>query len=122
MSIERIRAAAWGERTVSPNRASSAQRSEPKANRPRTFGTPSGRGTLVPMRGGALVSTGATVSVTGRAPPTGGHPNRLDDPSVAGAPAQVPRDRLADLRVGGGWAAIEQVVDGHHQARCAEPA
>ncbi len=56
-----MRAAAWGERTVRPKRASSAQRSEPKAKRPRTLGTPSGRGTLVPIRGGAPV---VTVTVT----------------------------------------------------------
>ena len=57
MSTDRIRAAAWGERTVRPKRAPSAHRSEPKAKRPRTLGTPSGRGTLVPMRGGAPVVT-----------------------------------------------------------------
>ena len=115
-----MRAAAWGERTVRPKRASSAQRSEPKAKRPRTLGTPSGRGTLVPIRGGAPVVDGD--GHRRGAPLAGRHPHGFDDPAVAGAAAEVPRDGLADLEVGRLRGPVEQVVHRHDQAGRAEAA
>ena len=50
MSIATIRADGWGERSVRPQSIPSAQRSPEKANSPRTFGPPSGREALSPIR------------------------------------------------------------------------
>ena len=60
MSIELMLALAWGERRVWPQSIPSAQRSDENANMPRTFGTPSGLGALVPTRG-AWVLGGVSV-------------------------------------------------------------
>ena len=49
--MERMLARAWGERRVWPQSIPSAQRSDENANMPRTLGTPSGLGALVPTLG-----------------------------------------------------------------------
>src|SRR5688572_16699182 len=52
----------------------------------------------------------------------GGGPDRFHDEVIAGAPAQVPRDRLPDLGVGGPGVFLEQRLGYEHHARRAEPA
>src|SRR5512143_763912 len=47
---------------------------------------------------------------------------RLDDLRVAGAAAQVARERVANVGVARGGVALEQRVSAHHHARSAEPA
>src|ERR1051326_2112437 len=54
--------------------------------------------------------------------PPRGQPDRLDDLLVPGAAAQVARQRLLDLAVGGIRHPAQQVVAGHHKARRAEAA
>src|SRR5262247_2089024 len=46
----------------------------------------------------------------------------LDDVHVAGAPAQIPRDRLADLLLARVLVSLEQRARGHQHARGAEAA
>src|SRR5680860_539073 len=48
--------------------------------------------------------------------------DRLEDPPVAGAPAQVAADRLADLQLVRVRDAVQQIVDGDDQPRDAESA
>ena len=67
MSMASMRAAGWGERSVWPHNIPSAKRSEAKAKRPCTLGTPSGRGADEPIsgtRGVATTSAGAAVVVS----------------------------------------------------------
>src|SRR5829696_371686 len=104
-----MRAYGCGERSVAPHRTPSAPRSDENANRPCTFGSPSGRGGLCPIPRRTRVST--VVSVIGSASRRG--LDRSEDPAVAGAPAQVARQRLADLDVRRVLRAIEEVVHGH---------
>src|SRR5687768_11818471 len=101
MSIDRIRARAWGERRVRPHNIPSAHRSLPKMKRPMTLGMPSGRGADSPMRGarswrpagGAVVggASGVMVSATAHL-----HDplDRGEDPAVSGAATEVPTDGL----------------------------
>src|SRR5262245_53098788 len=48
--------------------------------------------------------------------------HRADDRAVAGAPADLARDRFPDLSLGGVRIAVEQRPGGHHHARGAEAA
>ena len=48
--------------------------------------------------------------------------HRLQDPAVAGAPAEVPGDRLAHFELARIGTAREQVVHGHHESGRAEAA
>src|SRR5215467_9624288 len=52
----------------------------------------------------------------------GGVLHRLDDVDVAGAAAQVARDRLADLLLARILVARKERARGHEHARCAEAA
>ncbi len=128
-----MRADGCGARRVAPHNIPSAHRSEPNANRPLTLGIPSGRGALSPMRGARVrvrvVVVVVVVEVTRyhRRRPLGGAllhrvAHRLQDPAVAGAPAEVPGDRLAHFELARIGAAREQVVHGHHESGRAEAA
>ena len=54
--------------------------------------------------------------------PRRGRPDRVEDLLVAGAAAEVARERLADLGLGRAGVAREQFVGGDDQPGCAEPA
>src|SRR5215510_4645542 len=54
--------------------------------------------------------------------PCGGVLDRLDDVHVAGAAAQIARDRVTDVRLGRTGVAPEQRHARHHHARRAVPA
>src|SRR6476620_1341056 len=54
--------------------------------------------------------------------PTGGVQDRLDDVLVSGAPAEVPLEGLADLRLGWRRVLLKEAGGRHQHARCAVPA
>src|SRR5919204_215037 len=102
MSTERMRAAGCGLRRVRPHSMPSIHRSEEKANWPFTLGIPSGRSTLSPTPGARR----PRVKVDGRLGAGMGTllldaSDGFEDAAVAGAAAQVPGDRLADLQLAG---------------------
>src|SRR6266487_287446 len=103
MSMALMRAYGWGLRVVAPHSMSGACRSEEYSKRPRTLAAPSGLRTLSPT------------FICGQV-------HGIDDLRVAGAPADVAGERLADLRLC--WLAnpLQQVVCRDHQARRAEAA
>ena len=67
-----------------------------------------------------LVCSPSPVNGVGHHPRRGGH--RLDDLSVAGAPAQVACQRLADLRLGRVGVRIQQCLARNQQSGRTEPA
>src|SRR5215472_13389943 len=69
-----------------------------------------------------LISSNAVIASAFRPELVGGPQHRLDDVLVAGAPAQVPRQRPADVLLAGARVLGEQRLGGHHHARGAEPA
>src|ERR1700712_3891463 len=123
MSMLTIRAAGWGLRTVLPQTMLSRWRSEENANSPVTLGGASGRSTLSPRPGARR----RRVKVAGRLGAGIGTlllhlVERGEDAAVAGAAAQVARDRPAHLQLAGGGAAVEQVGERDDHARDAEAA
>src|SRR5262245_6886565 len=110
-----MRACGCGDRSVRPHSMPSAYRSDEKANRPWTLGLPSGRIGLSPTRPPADPPRlgGAWRSVTVAPRPYCDHlVDRGEDATVAGAAAQVSRQRLAHVQRARLGHAVEQIVDG----------
>src|ERR687885_791915 len=120
MSISLTRACACGLRTVWPQSIPAAKRSLEYANSPVTFGIASTRLTLSPIRPcssarDAVVIWGRRLgSDPGIRPPPScssrfaGEPDGVEDLGVAGATAEVARQRLADLVVARARVSLEQ--------------
>src|SRR5580693_9105725 len=109
VSTEMIRACASGLRRMAPYSIPGSAMSSVNVPRPRTNRASSLRGS----RPYALLIRG---------PVLGGPEHRLDDVLVAGAPAELAGQHLADLLGGGHRVVVEQPAGGHHHARRAEPA
>src|SRR5262245_29505279 len=118
-SMRTIRAYGCGDRSVAPHSAPSRGRSDEKRNSPCAFGTPSGRGTLSPIR---PVRTGVSVlaSDIGTVPASCHGSDRVDQPPVPRAATDVARELLADLGRRRLRDPVEQRVSCHHQAGRAE--
>src|SRR4051794_27506600 len=111
-STERSRACACGLRSTAMCSIPGKRRSSTNAASPRSSRGSSVRRTLAPT---ACTPMSALPGLVGG-------PDRADDPLVAGAPAEVPGERLADLRFARRVLVPDQVVGGEQDARGAEPA
>src|SRR4051794_26918469 len=111
-STERSRACACGLRSTAMCSIPGKRRSSTNAASPRSSRGSSVRRTLAPTAWTPMSALPGLVR----------GPDRADDPLVAGAPAQVSGERLADLRVARPVLVPQQVVGGEQDAGGAEPA
>ena len=105
VSIETMRACGWGLRSTRPMSWPARLKSAPKRARPVTLSTPSGRMVRVPTyvlrRCPVRRRLGHGLSLSHC---RGGVHHRADDLVVAGAPAEVAGQPVADLGARSGWA------------------
>src|SRR5262249_49834944 len=122
VSIFTMRACACGLRNTRPTSWPGRLKSAPKRARPVTLSTPSGRTVRVPM-----YVWGRSCSVVASAMSTPPHVrgrvhHRLDDLVVPRAAAQIARQPVADLRLGGLEIPLEQGLRGDEHAGRADAA
>src|SRR5688500_4323634 len=80
--------------------------------------SPRGR-SLTVVRSLGAVTPGAIIPGVGEAR---NGLNRFEDRLIAGAPAEMPAQRVADGDLGGPWLIAQQGVSAHEDTRCAEAA
>src|SRR3954468_7215522 len=129
VSMDTISACATVERRICPQSMSSCHMSDEYANSPVTLRVPSGRSVDSPMPPLVfepwviLVGVPLGVDTSDRLSlPGGREADRVHDLLVAGAAAQVARQRLADVRVARVGVALQHLVGGDQQPRRAEAA